>query len=58
MTYIDIEKQEFFDYLDTLRETGVVNMFGAAPVLQEAFDMTRADARAILKEWMENYGTR
>jgi hypothetical protein len=56
MTYIDIEKQEFFDYLDTLRETGVVNMFGAAPVLQEAFDMTRADARAILKEWMENYG--
>jgi len=58
MTYIDIEKQEFFDYLDTLRETGVVNMFGAAPVLQEAFDMTRADARAILKEWMETYGKR
>jgi len=51
-----LEKEEMFDYLDTLRESGVVNMFGATPYVQEAFDLTRAEARAILKEWMENYG--
>ena len=56
MIYIEIEKQEMFEYLDTLRESGVVNMFGAAPYLQEAFDMKKADAQEILKEWMENYG--
>jgi hypothetical protein len=53
-----LEKAEYFDYLDVLRESGVTNMFGAAPYLQEAFDLTRSEARAILKEWMENYGKR
>ena len=53
-----MEKEEMFDYLDILRETGVVNMFGATPYVQEAFDLTKAEARAILKEWMETYGTR
>jgi hypothetical protein len=52
------EKEEYFDYLDNLRESGVTNMFGAAPYLQEAFDLTRTEAREILKEWMENYGKR
>ena len=47
-----------FDYLDNLRESGVVNMFGATPYVQEAFDLTKAEARAILKEWMETYGKR
>jgi len=54
----ELEKEEMFDYLDTLRETGVVNMFGATPYVQEAFDLTKQEAKAILKEWMENYGKR
>jgi hypothetical protein len=58
MTYIEIEKQEMFEYLDTLRESGVVNMFGATPYVQEAFDLKKAEAKQILKEWMENYGKR
>jgi hypothetical protein len=53
-----MEKEEMFDYLDNLRESGVVNMFGATPYVQEAFDLTKSEARAILKEWMENYGKR
>jgi hypothetical protein len=52
----ELEKEELFDYLNTLRETGVVNMFGATPYVQEAFDLTKKEAQAILKEWMENYG--
>ena len=50
------EKEEMFDYLETLRQSGIINMFGAAPYLQEAFDIKRAESREILKEWMENYG--
>jgi hypothetical protein len=52
------DKQEYFDYLDTLRDLGEVNMFGAFPYLQQAFDLTKTEAKEILKEWMENYGKR
>jgi len=53
-----MEKEEMFDYLDNLRECGVVNMFGATPYVQEAFDLTKQEAQQILKEWMETYGKR
>ena len=48
---------EYFEYLDVLRETGVTNMFGAAPYLQEAFDLSKTEARSILAEWMNQYAT-
>ena len=44
-----------FAYLDDLRESGVTNMFGAAPHLAEAFDEPKADARKILSAWMRTY---
>ena len=42
-----------FIFLNNLRESGVTNMFGAAPFLQEEFDLSRQEAREILAEWME-----
>ena len=50
-----IDKEEIFEYLDTLRETGVTNMFGASPYLQQAFGIERREAKTILLEWMKNY---
>ncbi len=50
-----IDKEEMFEYLDTLRETGVTNMFGASPYLQQAFGIERREAKTILLEWMKNY---
>ena len=50
-----IDKEEMFDYLDTLRETGVTNMFGAGQYLQQAFDIDRREAKNILLEWMKTY---
>ena len=50
-----IDKEEMFDYLNTLRETGVTNMFGASPYLQQAFGIERREAKTILLEWMKNY---
>lgn len=49
---------EMLDYLDDLRESGVVNMFGAAPYVQEEYDLTRADARAVLLYWMHTFSER
>lgn len=46
---------EYFGYLNELRESGVTNMFGAAPYLQQEFGLTKYQARDILKQWMESF---
>ena len=44
-------------YLDGLRESGIVNMFGARPYLMDEFpDLTKRLAQAILLEWMQTFG--
>ena len=47
--------KQYFDYLEQLRKSGVTNMFGAGPYLQQEFGLTRQDARDILLKWMESY---
>jgi hypothetical protein len=49
-----IEK-EAMQYLNRLRDSGVTNMFGAAPYVQEEFGLDRAEARRILTLWMDNF---
>lgn len=51
-------KQEHLEYLDELRESGVTNMFGAAPYLQRAFGLSPEDAQQSLIEWMETFAER
>lgn len=48
-------KNEIFDFLDSVRESGTINMFGTAPLVQEEFELSRREARDILIEWMESY---
>lgn len=50
-----MNKETIFDFLNNLRESGQINMFGAAPVLQEVFGLERLEARSLLKEWMESF---
>ena len=50
-----LDKEEMFEYLDVLRETGVTNMFGAGPYLQQAFGVDRREAKNILLEWMKTH---
>ena len=52
------EKEDYFKYLDELRESGETNMFGARPYLVEEFDLEEKEAQAILVEWMKTYGKR
>lgn len=50
--------KKYFDYLDCLRESGVTNMFGAVPYLQQEFpelSFDHAQAVYILREWMESH---
>jgi len=48
-------QQEYFDYLEELRQSGVTNMFGAAPFLQEEFGLDKHKAREVLSNWMKSY---
>lgn len=50
--------KKYFDYSDNLRESGVTNMFGAVPYLQQEFpelSYDRAQAVYILREWMNGH---
>ena len=44
------------DYLDSLRESGQTNMFGAAEYLEEYFGVTHPVARGWLTHWMKTFG--
>lgn len=48
-------KEEIFEYLDELRESGETNMFGASNYLMNRFGMDRAEARKYVKDWMASH---
>jgi hypothetical protein len=55
----DMSKQEQVNYfLDELRESGVTNMFGAAPYIVEEFGVTRQEAKDLLLNWMQTFAER
>ncbi len=51
-------KEDIFAFLDNIRESGSINMFGAALVLQEVFGLDRREAKDILLEWMDTFAER
>ena len=46
---------KYWIFLENLRRSGVVNMFGATPYLEEEFGLSRQEAKEILLDWMDNY---
>ena len=52
----EIVEDKHLDYLDVVRESGVTNMYGAAPYLEEEFDINTRDARTVLQYWMDSFG--
>mgnify|MGYP003298699703 CR=1 FL=1 len=51
-------REEYFEYLDALRESGITNMYGAGPYLQAEFGLEQREAREILIAWMETFEER
>jgi len=47
-------KDEFI-FLENLRQSGITNMYGAAPYLAKAFGISLVSSRKILIIWMDNY---
>ena len=54
----DVFKESVFQYLDDIRESGVTNMFGAAPYVQDEFGVDAQEAKALLVEWMQTFSER
>jgi hypothetical protein len=49
-------KDEHLEYLVRLRDSGITNMFGATPYLEEEFDyLSGQDAKNILIYWMKSF---
>ena len=51
-------RETLFEYLNALRDSGVTNMFGAGPYLQEAFGLSRYEAKDVVLAWMETFRDR
>jgi len=59
MTRYKEEWIEYYQYLESLRQSGVVNMYGARPYLErymeEDVGVSCNEAANILFSWMRNY---
>lgn len=44
-------KDEIFNYLTNLRDSGKMNMFASIPYLMEEFDMSREEASQAFGDW-------
>ena len=56
----DRNMQEYFDFLEKLRDSGVTNMYGATPYLQKQFPELRHDFKRavnILHSWFDTFKT-
>jgi len=49
------EEQKVMEYLNDLRDSGVTNMHGAAPFIEDHFDIDIKESRRILSLWMKNF---
>tara|TARA_B100000242_G_scaffold293067_1_gene270062 strand:- start:1361 stop:1543 length:183 start_codon:yes stop_codon:yes gene_type:complete len=48
--------KEVYNFLDELRDSGEINMFGARKYIVEMFDCNVEQATKLLSNWMKNYG--
>ena len=49
------QKEEVYNYLNELRDSGKTNMFGAVPYLQKVFSFERQEASEWLSAWMKDF---
>ena len=50
------EKDEMFQYLFDLQDSGITNMFGAGPYVEREFPhFDKKEVREVVLEWMHNY---
>lgn len=48
--------EEYYQVLENIRQSGITNMFGAAPYLKELCpELSHKMAQAVLVNWIHNY---
>lgn len=53
------ENRTYYEYLDELRDSGLINMLGAAKFLAREFpELGYAKAVSVLRCWMESHAQR
>ena len=55
---VEVTQNKVNKFLDDLRETGITNMYGAGPYIQEIFGVTKSDANRFLLNWIETFDNR
>jgi hypothetical protein len=51
--------EDMLEYLDELRESGITNMFGARPYVEEEFpELSSGNAGKVLIYWMHTFSER
>ena len=48
-------QQDYFSYLVELRDSGVTNMLGAAPYLEDKFWLEPSEAKEVLRLWIKSF---
>ena len=48
-------KDEYFDFLVDIRDSGVTNMWGAGPYLEDEFNLTKQEAKDVLLAWIKSF---
>ena len=51
------DREEYFLYLEDLRDSGEINMFGAGAYLESEFCLSKREARDVLMDWMKRKQT-
>jgi len=51
----NVSDQEYYSYLNDLRDSGATNMFGAGEYLERDFNLEKREAREILARWMSDF---
>tara|TARA_R110002012_G_scaffold29919_1_gene91570 strand:+ start:102 stop:281 length:180 start_codon:yes stop_codon:yes gene_type:complete len=50
------KQEDYFRFLEELRESGMTNMFGAVPLLEDAFpELNLGEAKDWLIAWMDSF---
>ena len=52
----DFVETKHLEYLDDLRESGIINMVSARPYIADTFGLDLKVSRDILSYWMESFG--
>ncbi len=52
---LTLEREEVYDFLVNLRDSGVTNMWGAAPYIASYFGCDRHESSYWLVEWIKSF---